>query len=114
VSGKDYVVRCLVYANPPPTVDWLRNGDQIKSSDRFVVIPDGLMIKDVREADDGTYTCRAAVIQTGELMERNIRLDVQIKPEITNLDSEYTAIEGQEFSVKCSGTGKPVPGELLL
>jgi hypothetical protein len=42
-------------------------------------------------------------------MERNIRLDVQIKPEITSLNVEYEAIEGQEFSVRCEGRGKPAP-----
>lgn len=42
-------------------------------------------------------------------MERNIRLDVQMRPEITALEIEYEAIEGQEFSVKCSGRGKPAP-----
>lgn len=99
----------MVTANPPPTVDWLRNGYQIKLSDRFVITQEGLFIKQVQEADDGVYTCRAAVIQTGELMERNIRLDVQLKPEITSLNTEYEAIEGQEFSVKCIGRGKPAP-----
>ena len=67
------------------------------------------MIKNVQESDDGTYTCRAAVIQTGELMERSIRLDVQVKPEIKSLAFEYEAIEGQEFSVMCEGNGKPAP-----
>lgn len=42
-------------------------------------------------------------------MERNIRLDVQMRPEITALNVEYEAIEGQEFSVRCSGRGKPAP-----
>lgn len=67
------------------------------------------MIRNVELSHDGVYTCRAAVIQTGELMERNIKLEVQLKPEITSLDEEYTAIEGQEFSVRCVGTGKPAP-----
>lgn len=102
-------MRCVVTASPPPTVDWLRNGDQIKSSDRFVVKHDGLLIKNVQESDDGTYTCRAAVIQTGELMERSIQLYVQVKPEIKSLAFEYEAIEGQEFSVMCEGNGKPAP-----
>lgn len=109
IAGNDYVVRCVVTANPPPTVDWLRNGDQIKSSNRFVIKHDGLLINNVQESDDGVYTCRAAVIQTGELMERNIRLDVQLKPEITHLLEHDEAIEGQEYSVKCTGRGKPAP-----
>lgn len=36
-------------------------------------------------------------------------MDVQIPPEITSLGVEYEAIEGQEFSVKCAGRGKPAP-----
>lgn len=67
------------------------------------------MIQNVQESDDGVYTCRAAVIQTGELSDKNIRLDVQLKPEITSLGIEYEAIEGEEFSVKCTGRGKPAP-----
>jgi neural cell adhesion molecule len=130
ILGSDYLVRCEVTADPPPTVDWLRNGDpvsinhnhskyhypnplyfqnQIKSTGRYVVETKGLLIKNVQESDDGIYTCRAAVILTGELIERAIRVEVQIKPEITNLSSIYEAVEGQEFSVQCSATGKPVP-----
>lgn len=66
-------------------------------------------MKDIRESDDGIYSCRAAVIQTGELMERAIRLDVQIKPALEPINSVYEAIEGEEFSVKCTSFGKPFP-----
>lgn len=38
----------------------------------------GLLIRNIQESDDGTYTCRAVVIQTGELAERNIKLEVII------------------------------------
>lgn len=43
------------------------------------------MIKGVEESDDGTYTCRAVVIQTGELAERNIKLEVSELQKILNL-----------------------------
>lgn len=46
------------------------------TGDRYVIHANGLMIKGVEESDDGTYTCRAVVIQTGELAERNIKLEV--------------------------------------
>jgi thioredoxin reductase len=49
---------------------------QISTGDRYVIHANGLMIKNVQESDDGTYTCRAVVITTGELAERNIKLEV--------------------------------------
>uniref|UniRef100_A0A2M4AFG3 Putative neural cell adhesion molecule n=2 Tax=Anopheles triannulatus TaxID=58253 RepID=A0A2M4AFG3_9DIPT len=107
--GTDYIVRCEVTANPPATVDWLRNGDQIKSSGRYVIENRGLLIKNITEADDGMYTCRAAVMSTGELKNREIRVEVQITPEVQPLKPVMDAVEGQSFSVMCNATGKPVP-----
>lgn len=82
---------------------------QIKSGGRYVVETRGLLIRNVDESDDGIYTCRAAVIQTGELVERNIRVEVQIKPVVSHLPERLEAIEEQQFSVMCNATGKPVP-----
>ena len=31
ILGSDYSVKCHVTASPPPTVDWLRNGDPVNS-----------------------------------------------------------------------------------
>jgi neurocan core protein len=57
-------------------VDWLQNGEPIQAGGRHIVETDGLLIVKATEADDGTYTCRAIVIDTGELSERNIRVEV--------------------------------------
>ncbi len=45
--------------------------------DRYVIETDGLLIKGVSSADAGTYTCRAKVLETGSLEERDIKLEVR-------------------------------------
>lgn len=46
------------------------------SGDQYVIESDGLLIKGVTRANAGIFTCRARVPQTGELEEKDIRLDV--------------------------------------
>lgn len=82
---------------------------QIKSGGRYIVHSRGLTIRNVQETDDGIYTCRAAVIETGELVERNIRVEVLIKPVVSTFTEQLEAIEDEPFSVFCNATGKPAP-----
>ncbi|XP_077291454.1 neural cell adhesion molecule fasciclin 2 [Arctopsyche grandis] len=109
IKGRDYVVKCEVVANPPPTIDWMRNGDQIAIGGRYLPEPKGLLIKNVQESDDGIYTCRAGVILTGELAERNIRLEVHSPPEIEPITETLEVLEGETASLTCKATGKPQP-----
>ena len=47
------------------------------TGDRYVIETDGLLIKGVDYNDAGTYTCRARVLETGSLEERDIKLEVR-------------------------------------
>ena len=49
---------------------------------------DGLVIKSVRKSDGGTYTCRARVPHTGELEERDIKLDVSLNLDIQKISKD--------------------------
>lgn len=82
---------------------------QIKIGEKYVIQTKGLLVRSVDESDDGIYTCRAAVIQTGELVERNIHVEVQVLPKVQPFTFELEGVEDQAFSVKCNATGKPVP-----
>lgn len=76
ILGDDFSIMCQVRARPSPSVDWLYNGELIKTNDRYVINAYSLKIKNVQESDDGIYTCRASVQTTGELQERLIRVEV--------------------------------------
>ncbi|KAK6633974.1 hypothetical protein RUM44_004581 [Polyplax serrata] len=105
----DYKVRCKVSANPPPHVDWSKNNEPIKSSNKYIIEPDGLLISKVTESDDGVYTCRAIVIKTGELATRHIKVEVHTPPTIHFNNSTVEVIEGEIASVPCFAEGKPKP-----
>ena len=49
---------------------------------------DGLVIKSVRKSDGGTYTCWARVPHTGELEERDIKLDVSLNLDIQKISRD--------------------------
>lgn len=74
VAGRDYIVNCEVQADPSPIISWQRNGEPINSEGRYVVDSKGLLIKNIKESDDGVYTCRAVVVTTGHLQTRNIKV----------------------------------------
>lgn len=77
ILGEDYTVRCKVKAMPPPTIDWFRNGQQIKTNDHYVIESYGLKIRKAQESDTDIYTCRASVTMTGEYQSKNIRVEVR-------------------------------------
>ncbi|XP_031789597.1 fasciclin-2 isoform X4 [Nasonia vitripennis] len=110
ILGEDFAIKCQVRARPSPKVDWLFNGEVIRTNDHYVIETHALRIKNVKESDDGIYTCRASVEQTGELQERAIRVEVHTRPSIVEAEnSVYEVTEGESAQILCKGTGKPPP-----
>lgn len=111
ILHKDFKVRCKVTAQPAPQVDWMRNGEIISTGGRYVVETDGLTIQKPAESDDGVYTCRAIVVQTGELAQRDIRVEVHTPPafDTQHMQPSTRIIEGDTATISCKALGKPKP-----
>ncbi|XP_029660544.1 fasciclin-2 isoform X5 [Formica exsecta] len=109
ILGEDFSIMCRVRARPSPSVDWLYNGELIKTNDRYVINAYSLKINNVQESDDGIYTCRASVQTTGELQERLIRVEVHTRPSIEEISSPIDITEGENANIECKATGKPPP-----
>lgn len=77
IAGSSYKVRCKVKANPAPLVDWYKEDIRILDGDRYVKDIDGLLIQNVTAEDDGYYKCRALVLDTGNIQDRTIRVEVR-------------------------------------
>ena len=109
ILHKDFKVRCKVTAQPAPQVDWMRNGEIISTGGRHVVETDGLTIQRPAESDDGVYTCRAIVVQTGELAQRDIRVEVHTPPTFEDMLPSTKIVEGETATIRCRARGKPKP-----
>ncbi|XP_057711919.1 neuronal cell adhesion molecule a isoform X9 [Corythoichthys intestinalis] len=57
--GMSAVFECKVKHDPSlvPTMTWLKNSGELPDDERFEVDTDSLVIKDVTDEDEGTYTC---------------------------------------------------------
>jgi len=109
VINTDYKIRCVVLASPPATIDWLKESLIVSTGDRYVIETDGLLIKNVDYEDAGTYTCRARVLETGSLEERDIKLEVQTPPEWVKLPGPVKGIEKEKAEFQCEASGIPHP-----
>ncbi|XP_011347037.1 fasciclin-2 isoform X2 [Ooceraea biroi] len=109
ILGEDFDIQCQVRARPAPMVDWLYNGELMKTNDHYIIDKYSLKIKNVQESDDGIYTCRALVVTTGELKERPIRVEVHVRPTIEEISNPIDIVEGENANIKCKASGKPPP-----
>ncbi|KAG0720397.1 Fasciclin-2 [Chionoecetes opilio] len=107
--GQEGKIKCTPMAKPAPRVDWYKRREPIKSEDNRIIQPDGILIPEVTEADEGTYRCRARVLELGSVRYIDIQVEVNIPPTIEMPPQNTTGKENEDATFECSAEGKPAP-----
>uniref|UniRef100_A0AAQ5XFI7 Neural cell adhesion molecule 2 n=1 Tax=Amphiprion ocellaris TaxID=80972 RepID=A0AAQ5XFI7_AMPOC len=102
---------CITSGSPDPLVTWHRKGQQLEPSEQHVFnrLEGGrsmLTIRNIRQGDGGTYTCKAT--NKAGSQERELFLKVFVQPHITQLKN-VTAVEGSAAMISCVAEGEPLP-----
>ncbi|XP_049426266.1 neural cell adhesion molecule 2-like isoform X2 [Epinephelus fuscoguttatus] len=102
---------CITSGSPDPVVTWHRKGQLLEPSEQYIFnrLEGGrsmLTIRNIRQGDGGTYTCKAS--NKAGSQEREIFLKVFVQPHITQLKN-VTAVEGSAAMISCVAEGEPLP-----
>ncbi|KAM7375248.1 hypothetical protein PAMA_014373 [Pampus argenteus] len=102
---------CITSGSPDPVVTWHRKGQQLEPSEQYIInrLEGGrsmLTIRNIRQGDGGTYTCKAT--NKAGSQERELMLKVFVQPHITQLKN-VTAVEGSAAMIFCVAEGEPLP-----
>ncbi|CAF0794698.1 unnamed protein product, partial [Didymodactylos carnosus] len=129
--GQQVTIKCRVHANPSAEVSWFKGQDKtrignfysysskkydchlncifnIVASQNYEKTSDGLRINRVDMADNGTFWCRADVLETGE--SRDFEIIVVASESVTHPRiqcSSPCAIEKKTATLVCEASGLP-------
>ncbi|NXE39264.1 NEO1 protein, partial [Ptilorrhoa leucosticta] len=110
LPGQSAVFPCVAAGFPPPLVRWTRNEEELPTdgSGRFQLLAGGVLeIRDVAEADAGTFTC---IVESGnDTLEAQAELTVQVPPTFLKRPANIYAHESMDIVFECEVTGKPTP-----
>lgn len=109
IIGEESKIHCTPIAKPAPLVDWLKDLVPLKNDDNHIIQQDGVLIKNVTEADEGIYRCRARVLAMGSIEYRDIQVTVYIPPFIDNPPEDINGVEKESVTFHCGASGKPAP-----
>nr|XP_032606238.2 neogenin isoform X7 [Taeniopygia guttata] len=110
LPGQSALFPCVAAGVPPPLIRWTRNDEELPTdgSGRFQLLPGGVLeIRDVVEADAGTFTC---IAESGnDTLEAQAELTVQVPPTFLKRPANIYAHESMDIVFECEVTGKPTP-----
>ncbi|CAH0686269.1 unnamed protein product [Spodoptera exigua] len=115
VFSNNSLITCQANGATPPFIRWYRGkeGDNeiFNNTEKYQIMPEGLIVKNVSNDDEGIYKCSASVLSTGEEVELDIQAKVMTPPVITQLygSPDSVVANGESLMIQCSTEGLPEP-----
>ncbi|XP_052831195.1 neural cell adhesion molecule 2 isoform X4 [Octopus bimaculoides] len=106
---KDAKIRCTATGDPAPKIQWKHKLKKIITAGRYEVDADGLIIKNITEADNGEYVLEAEIVSKSSYDEKSIIVKVVVPPKISKPPEVSKPVEGSELSLSCKASGDPNP-----
>ncbi|XP_023810079.1 hemicentin-1 isoform X2 [Oryzias latipes] len=106
--GGNTILNCEVRGDPPPTIQWSKNGVNIQIGNRIRQMFNGsLAIYGTVSEDAGIYMCVAT--NDAGVVERSITLTLQSAPTITVEPVGTVVNAGTTVVLSCQAEGEPTP-----
>lgn len=114
VKGRNSIINCQPQGEFPLIVRWYRGDDgplEIVDEEKYSIQGNGLVVKNVEESDSGLYKCIVTVLETGEEVDKFIKVKVFTTPEIEDavITSSNPITVGDFLKIDCTATGIPKP-----
>ncbi|XP_031766911.2 fasciclin-2-like isoform X2 [Galleria mellonella] len=112
--GKDSKIKCELFAISLPMITWHKKTEdliQIFTDDKYKIVSDGLIIKNVTQEDAGNYICSVLDLKYSEEVDMDITVEVMIEPKIKQIvaNPDRTLIAGEALTLECIADGVPYP-----
>ncbi|XP_075038771.1 hemicentin-1 [Mixophyes fleayi] len=101
---------CDAYGIPTPTLNWLKDGNQINFLEaHFVSVGSKMKITRAHLTDGGNYTCLASNIEGRA--QKNFILSIQVPPSIagSGMPNEINVSPDEDIQMVCKASGIPAP-----
>ncbi|TRZ22552.1 hypothetical protein HGM15179_004536 [Zosterops borbonicus] len=109
LQNSQAILECRSDAVPPPTISWLKDGEQLQGGPRLRILSSGryLQINNAELGDSATYTCVARNV-AGETT-REFLLAVHVAPRIQSSSQTTMVHINTSALLECAAEGVPPP-----
>ncbi|XP_020785280.2 neural cell adhesion molecule L1-like protein isoform X2 [Boleophthalmus pectinirostris] len=108
LKGKELKLECLPGGFPPPTVEWIKMGDNLPEGTKYENFGRLLTVASVNEGMEGKYMCKANNSEGDEVHYFDVI--VEEPPQwLSEPPQSQLSVIGSDVQIRCAVSGKPVP-----